>query len=121
MAPKKDMCPPKTFLKKRKKENIPTLVMETKGAAIKKSKTGTDSSVMLLKTTTTNKASGLLSHRQLVENEDGSLKKKGDVLKNPKIADTLERIADDPFTFYNGSLAEDIVEDIKEQGTQVRC
>ena len=34
----------------------------------------------------------------------------------PKLADTLEKVAEDPFTFYNGSLANDTVNDIAEQG-----
>ena len=34
----------------------------------------------------------------------------------PLLANTLQAIADDPFTFYNGSLAENITLDIKEAG-----
>ena len=34
----------------------------------------------------------------------------------PKLAKTLERIRDDPEGFYNGSLAKDIVQDIKDGG-----
>lgn len=37
----------------------------------------------------------------------------------PKLADTFEKIADDPHTFYNGSLADDIVADIREAGKQL--
>ena len=35
----------------------------------------------------------------------------------PKLANTLQKIAEDPFTFYNGSLANDIVNDIAEEGS----
>ena len=34
----------------------------------------------------------------------------------PKFAKTLERIRDDPEDFYNGELAKDIVQDIKDGG-----
>ena len=34
----------------------------------------------------------------------------------PKFARTLERIRDDPDSFYNGSLAQDIVKDIQDGG-----
>ena len=34
----------------------------------------------------------------------------------PKFARTLEIIRDDPDSFYNGSLAQDIVKDIQEGG-----
>ena len=34
----------------------------------------------------------------------------------PKFADTLERIRNDPEGFYNGELAKDIVQDIKDGG-----
>ena len=54
--------------------------------------------------------------RQLIVKEDSSLLEEGDILKMPKLADTLEKIAEDPFTFYNGSLANDTVNDIAEQG-----
>ena len=40
------------------------------------------------------------------------MKKLGDNLVNRKLAITLERIANDPTSFYNGSLAEDIAADI---------
>jgi len=48
---------------------------------------------------------------------NGSLVQEGDLLKNPKLAATLRRISDDPTTYYNGSLARDIVDDIAEYGT----
>jgi gamma-glutamyltranspeptidase/glutathione hydrolase/leukotriene-C4 hydrolase len=48
---------------------------------------------------------------------DGTLVKQGDLLLNPKLGQTLRRIAEDPNTFYNGSLAQDIVDDIADYGT----
>ena len=39
--------------------------------------------------------------------------KTGELLKNTKLADTLERIKNNPNDFYNGSLAQDVVQDIK--------
>ena len=50
--------------------------------------------------------------RELLVTKDGCLKKLGDRLVNHKLAITLERIGCDPMSFYNGSLAEDIVRDI---------
>ena len=48
---------------------------------------------------------------------DGTYVKKGDMVKLPKLADTLERIANEgAYTFYNGSLAQDIVDDIRDIG-----
>ena len=49
-------------------------------------------------------------------NKDGELKKLGELLYMPKLAKTLERIRDDPEDFYNGELAKDIVQDIKNGG-----
>ena len=40
----------------------------------------------------------------------------GSVLKMPKFATTLEKIRDDPESFYTGELAEDIVNDVQENG-----
>ena len=47
---------------------------------------------------------------------DGKLVKAGDVVKDAKLAQTLRRIAADPFDCYNGTLAQDIVDDIREYG-----
>ena len=51
--------------------------------------------------------------------KDGSLIQEGDLLKNPKLARTFRRIADDPMSYYNGSLAREIVEDIAEYGMRL--
>jgi gamma-glutamyltranspeptidase / glutathione hydrolase / leukotriene-C4 hydrolase len=53
---------------------------------------------------------------ELFVKEDGSLVTEGDLLVNYKLANTFRRIAVDPMTFYTGSLAQDIVDDIKEYG-----
>ena len=45
----------------------------------------------------------------------GNLKKIGDLLKNTKLANTLEKIQMNPYDFYNGSLAQDVVKDIQEK------
>jgi len=51
--------------------------------------------------------------------EDGSLIQEGDLLKNPKLARTFRRIAQDPMTYYNGSLAREIVDDISDYGLRL--
>ena len=48
----------------------------------------------------------------MVDNE--RLVKEGDVIKNEKYAKTLERVRDDPESFYNGALARDIISDLKK-------
>jgi len=48
--------------------------------------------------------------------EDGSLIQEGDLLRNPKLAKTLRRIADDPMSYYRGSLAQEIVDDVADYG-----
>ena len=51
--------------------------------------------------------------------DDGSLIKEGDLLVNTKLGATLQIIADEPWSYYNGSLAQDIVDDIAERGNPV--
>ena len=55
-------------------------------------------------------------NRQTFVKPDDTLYEKGDIMKRPTLAATFRRIAEDPFTFYNGSLAYDIVADIQERG-----
>ncbi len=57
-----------------------------------------------------------ISHREILTDSNGNLLKEGGILKRPKLATTFEAIAADPLSFYQGSLAEDIVADIKEKG-----
>ena len=48
-------------------------------------------------------------------NDDGSLKKAGDTIRRPQLANTLRIIATEgAATFYNGSLAENITADLEE-------
>jgi len=54
---------------------------------------------------------------QIFENEDGSLKKEGDIIRWPKLAETYRRIAaGGADEFYRGSLSSDIIDDIKNAG-----
>ncbi|XP_048589503.1 glutathione hydrolase 1 proenzyme isoform X2 [Nematostella vectensis] len=53
--------------------------------------------------------------RQLLFNGD-KLKRLGEKMTNPQLAVTLEKIRDDPHSFYNGCLANDIVRDVKKAG-----
>ncbi|ELT90576.1 hypothetical protein CAPTEDRAFT_2729 [Capitella teleta] len=46
--------------------------------------------------------------------EDGELIQEGDIITNEKLGQTMRRIAQDPMSFYTGSLAQDIVDDIAE-------
>ena len=48
--------------------------------------------------------------------DDGELLETGDTLVNNRLADTMQRIADDPETFYTGNLADDIIADLQEHG-----
>ena len=48
---------------------------------------------------------------------DGDLIVEGDVITDPKLAVTMQRIADDPMSFYTGTLANDIIADLEEYGT----
>ncbi|XP_068708746.1 glutathione hydrolase 1 proenzyme-like [Montipora foliosa] len=54
--------------------------------------------------------------RELLIDDKGNLKELGADLKMPKFARTLEIIRDDPDSFYNGNLAQEIVKDIQEGG-----
>ena len=57
--------------------------------------------------------------RELFVKSDGTLLKEGDLYVNKKLGATLRMIADDPLTFYNGSLAENITQDIRDFGLQL--
>ena len=48
----------------------------------------------------------------------GDIYKVGEVMRRPKLANTLDIIAQEgPDAFYNGSLAKNITDDIAEAGT----
>jgi len=61
----------------------------------------------------------LIVFRDFITNKDtGKLYKAGETMKRPKLAQTLETIANEgPDAFYSGSLSADIVDDITEAGT----
>ena len=48
--------------------------------------------------------------------QNGMPHKEGDIIRRPKLVKTLKVIAADPMSFYNGSLANDVVADILEAG-----
>ena len=52
----------------------------------------------------------------MLEKEKGSFYGTGDKMKNTKLAETLKKIQDNPDEFYNGALANEIVDDINEAG-----
>lgn len=50
-------------------------------------------------------------------NKNGTILKNGDVLKNPKLAETLETIGWlGAEAFYSGKIGRDLIEDIKATG-----
>jgi len=51
-----------------------------------------------------------------VNNQTGSLYKSGELLRRPQLAQTFERIAVNPDDFYNGSIANDLINDINSMG-----
>ena len=58
-----------------------------------------------------------ISHQyfsELLLTKSKKLVKKGDVIKNVQYAETLETVRDDPDSFYNGTLARDILSDIRK-------
>ena len=48
--------------------------------------------------------------------DNGELYEVGDIITIPRLADTLEKIASDPLSFYNGTLASDVAADISDLG-----
>lgn len=46
----------------------------------------------------------------------GNFYKQGEVFKQPELAETLRTIADDPDSFYSGSIAKKLAEDIQKGG-----
>ncbi len=61
----------------------------------------------------------LTLNRKMYTKDDGTIVKTGDTIKSPDLASTLRKIAQcGPRVFYTGSVADDMVEDIKEAGKQ---
>ena len=58
----------------------------------------------------------MLVFRELLLDKEGKLKNLGDNITNLQYAKTLEKIRDDPESFYNGLLANKIVRDIQGRG-----
>lgn len=48
---------------------------------------------------------------------DGNLYKAGETFKQPELARTLERISNDPDSFYHGKMAEELVADLRGGGS----
>ena len=57
-----------------------------------------------------------LLFREVFVKADGTLLSEGDLFVDPKLAKTFWTIAEEPMSFYNGSLAKDIADDIQEAG-----
>ena len=55
-------------------------------------------------------------YSEIYVKENGELIEEGDRIIDDKLADTMERIAADPMSFYTGDLAADIVADLAEYG-----
>uniref|UniRef100_A0A1I8G961 Gamma-glutamyltranspeptidase 1 n=1 Tax=Macrostomum lignano TaxID=282301 RepID=A0A1I8G961_9PLAT len=55
----------------------------------------------------------------MVNPATGKPYKEGDVLVDTKLADTMDKIANDPQVFYNGSLADDIVQEVLAAGGNI--
>ncbi|PAA80322.1 hypothetical protein BOX15_Mlig013069g3 [Macrostomum lignano] len=55
----------------------------------------------------------------MVNPATGKPYKEGDVLVDTKLADTMDKIANDPQVFYNGSLADDIVQEVLSAGGNI--
>ena len=58
----------------------------------------------------------LCLHRELYFNKDGTARKEGETITDLIFARTLTQLAEDPLSFYNGSIAKEMVEDIKNRG-----
>lgn len=62
----------------------------------------------------------ILSEKSLrqvfVNNETGKLYKKGEILKRPKLTETLIKIAKNPHDFYEGEIASNLVHDVNNFG-----
>lgn len=59
----------------------------------------------------------LLFSSQVFCNKNKTILKEGDILKFPKLAETMQVIADiGAEAFYSGSLGEDLIKDIQEAG-----
>ena len=62
-----------------------------------------------------------LSSSDVYLRDDGEVVQEGDIIKDPVLAQTMQRIADDPHTFYEGGLAGDIIDDLNDAGKFLIC
>lgn len=58
----------------------------------------------------------LFYHRELYFHEDGSPKTEGEIITDPTFARTLEKISVDPYSFYNGTIAQEMISDLQRRG-----
>lgn len=91
---------------------IPTVILCEQGFTVEKSLAA---AIRQYETTIRNDS----NFAELFVKKDGSLIQEGDLLRNPKLALTFSRIAEDPMAYYKGSLARDIVDDIADYGGNV--
>lgn len=68
---------------------------------------------------TLNYSSALCLTRELFIKPDDLIYKEGDLMKRVALADTLEKIQNEPDTMYTGALAKDVVDDIKDFGEDI--
>ena len=55
-------------------------------------------------------------HREVYFYEDGTPRNEGETITDPVFAKTLTELAEDPLSFYNGSIAREIVKDVQDRG-----
>ena len=56
------------------------------------------------------------TNAEMFFNEDGQIKKAGDLIFNSKLAATFRKIGKDKNAFFKGDLAQNVVDDIRENG-----
>ncbi|CAB4016120.1 gamma-glutamyltranspeptidase 1-like, partial [Paramuricea clavata] len=54
--------------------------------------------------------------KELYFHDDGTPRKEGETITDPVFAKTLTELAENPLSFYNGSLAREMVKDIQDRG-----
>ena len=58
--------------------------------------------------------------REILTDSNGLLLGEGDIARDEKLAVTMEKIAADPHDFYEGKLAQDIVDDVADFGMTMK-
>ncbi|XP_028396634.1 glutathione hydrolase 1 proenzyme-like [Dendronephthya gigantea] len=54
--------------------------------------------------------------KEIYFNDDGQPRSEGETIKDPIFAKTLKELSEDPFSFYNGTIAKEMVKDIQDRG-----